>query len=183
MLLSKAHRKEYLKELGFESVLELQQKYFPKSEQDGLYGSKTDKLLRTAHNCKGTHFDVKEFKCGCANHYCTGYPDYVKKNLIDTLESIRHEFGDKPIQITSGCRCKKYNDLLQGSVKNSKHLQGKACDFYMQGATDSLANRKKCIRYAKTLKKFNYAYGNGITSKGASIKADYMGNALHIDVK
>ena len=48
----------------------------------------------------------------------------------------------------------------------------------------TLANRKMAIKWMKkNLPYLNYAYGNGINSSGYSVRAPYMGNALHVDTK
>ena len=99
---------------------------------------------------------------------------------LKNLQSIRDHYG-KPMKVTCGLRCKGRNKELQGSIQNSLHLSGYATDFYMQGVTDTLANRKKAVKYFKTLPYFHYAYGNGINSYGSAVSAPYMGNAMHID--
>ena len=53
--------------------------------------------------------------------------------------------------ITCGMRCRGYNAKLNGSVANSKHLTGQATDFYMQGVTETLSQRKKAVRVIKKL--------------------------------
>ena len=80
-------------------------------------------------------------------------------------------------------RCKPYNRRLSGSVSNSRHLTGKALDFYMKGVTDTLSHRKSAIKWIKKQPNHNYTYGNGINSNGYGVRAPYMGNALHTDVK
>lgn len=185
-LLTEAKRKEYLKYLGYtydeKGIKALQKKYLRKKDVDGIYGTDTDRLLRHVYNVtKHTkNFAPEEFKCECGGKYCTGYPSWMKKVELVNLQSIRDHYG-KPMTVTCGLRCKTYNSKLKGSISNSKHLSGYACDFYMKGVTDTLRNRKAAIKYIKTLPNHNYTYGNGINSKGIKVSASYMGNALHTD--
>lgn len=185
-LLSVEKRKEYFAKLGIAynkgGIEALQRKYMRKKDVDGIYGTDTDRVLRHVHNVLTytKNFRPEEFKCECGGKYCTGYPSYMKKVELQNLQKIRTHFG-KPMTITCGLRCSKYNKILRGSIENSKHLTGYATDFYIAGVTDTLTNRKKAIAWIKKLPNHNYTYGNGINSKGAKISAGYMGNALHTD--
>lgn len=111
------------------------------------------------------HFSKSEFKCGCHGRYCDGYPTTVSPKLIGILEKLRVTYG-KPITITSGMRCKKYNNSLVGSVPNSAHRYGKAADIYIPGASLSGIRSKA------------YKYGAAYSYYGTS----NMGNAVHINV-
>lgn len=187
-LLTEAKRKEYFKFLGLgeynkTNIKKFQKTAFPSlaKEQDGIYGTKTDYALRHWRNVyKFTkNFKPEEFKCKCG--HCTGYPSWMKKVELQNLQAIRTHYG-KSMKVTSGLRCKWDNDHnCKGSIKNSKHLSGYACDFYMEGVTDTLANRKKAIKWIKTLPNHGYTYGNGYNSNGVAIRASYMGNAIHTD--
>ena len=189
-LLSVDKRKEYFKALGIGSysknnILKFQRTAFSNSkEHDGIYGTKTDNALRHWYNVNKytKNFRPEEFKCGCGGKYCTGYPTYMRKDMLVLIQSIRSHWN-KPVTVTCGLRCKTYNSKLSGSINSSKHLTGQAVDFYQVGVTDTLANRKKSIKWIKTQPNANYIYGNGINSNGVSVKAPYMGSALHVDVK
>lgn len=186
-LLKKATRIKYFKDLGLgdynkDNILKMQKKYFrnPK-EWDGRYGKKTDILLRHLHNVWKYTDDFKptEFRCPCGK--CTGYPTWMKANELKNAQAIRTHYG-RPMVITSALRCKDYNYKV-GGILRSKHLEGRAVDFFMKEVTDSLARRKVCINWSKGLKKFNYAYCNGWNSLGQVISKPSMGNAIHIDSK
>lgn len=188
-LLSEKERKEYMEFLGYEynteNVKALQKKYmWRKSDADGVWGANTDNMIRTLYNVKKytKNFDAKEFRCECGGKYCCGFPTYMKPVELQHIQTIRDHYG-KPITITCGMRCKGYNKHLNGSISNSLHLTGNAIDFYQAGVTDTLANRRKSIKYIKTLPGHHYTYGNGINSYGASVSASYMGNALHTDTQ
>lgn len=188
-LLTEEQRKKRFEYLGLgeyneENIRKFQKKYLRKQDVDGEWGIDSDDALRHVYNVKRftKSFAPEEFKCECGGKYCTGYPSYMKKVELKNLQKIRDHYG-KPMVITCGLRCRPYNNSLNGSISNSKHLTGYACDFYMKGVTDTLENRKKAIAWIKTLPNHNYTYGNGINSvgKGVAISAPYMGNALHTD--
>ena len=189
-LLTVAERKAIFKELGLAynkaTIAALQKKYMWRiSDIDGIYGPNTDNMVRTVYNTfKYTkNFDPKEFRCECGGRYCCGFPTYMKPHELMSIQAIRDHWG-RPITVTCGMRDATYNRKLNGSVANSKHLTGSAIDFYQKGVTDTLANRKMAIRWMKkNLPYLNYAYGNGINSSGYSVRAPYMGNALHVDTK
>ncbi len=190
-MISVKKRQTYLKELGLyhdkidgiwgknskAATLALQKKYFTrKSDIDGIYGKNTDILLQCVYNLRNIkYFKLSEFKCDCRGKYCTGYPVVIDRQLIVNLDKMRGYFG-KPITVTSGVRCQRYNDSLRGSIKNSKHTKGKAADSVVSGYT-SLAARKKVMTYWKTLPKYSYTYCN--------VNGSYpnMGNAVHVDIK
>ena len=185
-LLTVEKRQEYFKFLGLGEYNEANIRKFQKTAFtnkkyiDGIYGTQTDHALRHWRNVlKFTrNFDPREFKCSCG--HCSGYPSWMKKVELENLQAIRTHYG-KPMRITSGLRCKYENSRSSGSILQSKHLSGYAADYYIQGVTDTLANRKKAIAWIKKLPNHNYTYGNGINSNGYSVYAPYMGNAMHTD--
>ena len=188
-LLSVEKRKAYFHDIGLEynkaNIESLQRKYmFRKSDVNGKYDTDTDNMLRTVRNTlKVTkNFDPKEFRCECGGKYCCGFPTYMKKVELKNLQSIRDHYG-KPMVITSGMRCRKYNNSLRGSSAVSGHMNGYAADIYISGVTDTLAGRKKLIAYAKKLANHKYSYCNGWNSNGVRVSAGYMGNAVHIESK
>ena len=190
-LLTLAGRTKRLKYLGIggyskKNVLKFQKMAFPgdKKRQDSEYGPETDRALRHFYNVKkcAPNFKPEEFKCECGGRYCSGYPSYMKQVELRHLQSIRSHYK-KPMKVTCGLRCRPYNDSLRGSIKNSLHLVGRACDFYMEGVTDTYSNRVAAIKWIKKQPHHHYTYGWGIDSNGyAYWSASYMGNALHTDV-
>jgi uncharacterized protein YcbK (DUF882 family) len=68
------------------------------------------------------HFNRSEFACQCGCGF-----DTVDSVLLEALESIRNEF-EKPIRVTSGCRCSKHNESEGGSLL-SQHKKGRAADI------------------------------------------------------
>ena len=193
-LLTVSERKAIFKELGLgeynkENIKAFQKKYmFRKSDWDGIYGQNTDNALRTVYYTKVycKNFSPKEFRCECGGKYCCGFPSYMKPAELIHIQAIRDHYG-KPITITSGLRCKTWNSKCGGSIQNSLHMKGLALDFYQQGVTDTLKNRKASVKWIAKQKNHHYTYGNGVyrltTDKtySGSVSAPYMGNALHTD--
>lgn len=187
-LLTIEKRKQIFKALDLgaynsKNILKVQKRYMLRpSDWDGYYGPVTDALVRHLWNVhrNAPSFKPEEFKCGCGGRYCSGYPTRMKAKELKHLQRIRDHFG-KPMIVTSGLRCKRYNAQLGGSSQQSRHLKGYACDFYMAGVTDTLANRKRSIKWIKKQPNHHYTYGNGINSNGAVVNAPNMGNAIHTD--
>jgi len=96
------------------------------------------------------HFTRAEFKCQCGGKYCNGYPAEPSETLLRAAEDIRGQIG-KPMIITSGLRCPTHNAEV-GGVSNSRHISGKAMDFYATGMTAAqlltVAQAHSSIRYA-----------------------------------
>lgn len=188
MVLTIRKRQEYLKKLGFydgkitgkedaatkKAYLKLQKVHFVRAvDKDGKYGPDTDTLLVNAYRvhkyCK--HFTLKEFRCGCGGKHCTGYPVRLDANLLIDLEKVRSKY-DMPMKITSGLRCKKFNNSLVGSISNSKHTKGKAADF--KGTmTNTKVKRAAVKAYFKKLPDASYTYSD----------TPNMGQAVHVDVR
>lgn len=147
---------------------------------DGIAGPKTLKSLgmkvpsssssrKKVDWTKVKYFKKSEFKCGCRGRYCDGYPVEMNSKVIAMLETMRKYYG-KPITITSGMRCKRYNNSLVGSISTSKHMSGDAVDLYIPGHTTTRAGRAAVKRYAY---KLGAAYCYSDTPN--------MGNAVHIN--
>lgn len=74
------------------------------------------------------HFSVDEMACKCC-----GVAD-MQREFMQALQTLRDEFG-KPMIVTSGYRCKKWNDKVGGS-KDSYHMKGRAVDIHLVGSVD-----------------------------------------------
>ena len=109
------------------------------------------------------NFKLSEIKCKCGGKYCNGYPVGFSYELLDQLQKVRNHFK-KPVMITSAIRCTKHNANV-GGIKNSKHTQGKAVDFYVKGVS-----YKELYAYIKTLPHNNYTY-------------NISGSVMHHDIK
>jgi len=187
-LLTKEKRRKYFDYLGIgeynkANILKFQLMAFSsKAEHDGRYGRKTDIALRHWYNVEKhtKNFKPNEFKCPCGR--CTGYPVQMKAKELKHIQAIRDHYG-KPMTITSALRCEHQNNRVGGS-KDSRHLEGRAVDFYMQGVTDTLQRRINAIAWICKLPNHRYTYGNGCSSiTGYHPHTPNMGNALHTDTK
>lgn len=111
------------------------------------------------------NFTRTELACRCKGKYCKGYPAKIHFDLLHCLQKTREHFG-KPMYVTSGLRCKKYNDSLKGSSKNSAHKSGMAADVYIQGVDPA-----EIVKFWKSL---NVGYSYCGTPN--------MGNAAHVQI-
>ena len=102
------------------------------------------------------NFSKWEFECPCCGKII------ISPKLINKLEEVRRVIGNIPIDITSGYRCKKYNQSINGYI-DSPHLSGLAADTKCKGLT--------IIEY---------------TLKAETIEGIRLGiypNHLHLDIK
>ena len=112
--------------------------------------------------------DIKYFgknemtcKCGCGLNN-------TDLRLMQIADGIREHFGS-PAVITSGCRCAKHNAEV-GGVQGSRHVLGKAMDFYIQGVpTQELLNYCQQLVNEGQLR---YTYTNNANMNGV----------VHIDI-
>ncbi len=139
---------------------------------DGIWGAQTDTAVREyvysgadlsdETEKTGTFWDRirywsrEEWRCQCGGKYCNGFPVEPDQTLVELVDDIRHEAG-APGHRSSGLRCPRRN-ANEGGVWNSKHLEGKALDFYIEGVSGA-----KLLATAKADPRTNYAYiiGNG----------------------
>ena len=191
-MLTVRERQEYLKKLGLytgeidgsagpltrAAYKKLQDKYFTRAkDKDGMYGPDTDKLLQNVYRVEvyTKNFKLSEFKCDCGGKYCTGYPAILDVQLLKNIQTVR-DYYKQAITITSGMRCKPYNNSLVGSSTTSRHMSGKALDIFLD-KTRMPSGRKEVMAYWKRLPRYNYTYCNIDGSH------PNMGNAVHCDVK
>lgn len=137
---------------------------------DTIAGIKTLTKLREKAWATLKYFKRSEFACGCGGRHCKGYPVEPSFRLALLLEALRIEEG-KPINITSGVRCKAYNKSLPGSSNASAHMSGLAADFNIYGVTTSAAGRSR-------IKKRLYALGAKYTYSDTT----NMGIAVHVNL-
>lgn len=132
---------------------------------DGVAGDETI----TAYNSKNNtdnwdniqYFKKDEFtcKCGCGLNN-------MNLKVVKIADEVRKHFG-KPAIVTSGSRCAKHNKEV-GGVANSRHLQGKAIDMYVQGIDggELLKYLQKLVNAGEL--RYTYRINNG--------------NACHFDI-
>lgn len=83
---------------------------------ESIYGKSWDVIK----NFKKSEFTCK---CGCGLNN-------IQLEVVKIADEVREHFGS-PAIVTSGTRCPKHNAEV-GGVANSRHLQGKAIDMYVQ---------------------------------------------------
>lgn len=76
-----------------------------------------------------THFNLREFDCKCTHCQET----LIDPELINKLEVLRTNLGEKPIRINSGYRCHAYQNELrlrgyETASRTSEHELGRAAD-------------------------------------------------------
>lgn len=154
----------------------------PKSQaaMDAALGSTSGSEIPNSSENKSTgtfwdeiqHFTREEFRCPCGK--CGGFPVEPREEIVRICEETREHFG-KPMTIVppdghsggSGVRCAEYNATLGCSVSNSRHLEGKAVDFSVQGVSGTVA-KAWCDRLIAQ-GRLRYAYIIG-------------GNNVHMDI-
>lgn len=135
---------------------------------DGICGINTRAKLNSTTTSLSWD-DIKYFKKSEFNCKCGCGLNNIDLKLVKVLDEIRGHFG-KPMVVTCGCRCQKYNDSLKGSIKNSKHTQGKAADIWISGVPKSQL-LAKCKEYVNS-GRATYTYTNSTN----------MAKAVHIDI-
>lgn len=102
---------------------------------DGIAGIETKKAITTWLRNVGLYgtknFKVSEFNC--SGKMLKGGMD-VK--LLQDLERLRYNLGDKDIVVNSGYRCSAHNKAV-GGIANSEHLYGRAADIRVIGVLPS----------------------------------------------
>ena len=88
------------------------------------------------------HFSREEFACKC----CGTLPlNGISKALLEGLERLRVAIGNRPINVSSGYRCRARNFEV-GGVPNSDHILGVAADICVEDMdVDELGSECKKI--------------------------------------
>lgn len=111
-------------------------------------------------------FAPSEFRCPCGK--CDGGIEKMHEGIVAEANAMREHLG-VPIIIVptdghsggSGYRCQAYNDSLPGSVKNSRHVQGKAVDIITRGVPDEKVEERLAQRKAAGKLRYWYRIGPG----------------------
>ena len=119
------------------------------------------------------YWSREEFRCRCREYYpepfCGGFPVEPDRTMVELADDIREKAGG-PGHRSSGIRCREHN-LRSGGTSSSRHLQGKALDFFVEGVSG-----QRLLAIALADKRTNYAYQ--IRDSGGRL-TDY----IHVDVK
>lgn len=117
---------------------------------DGVVGPKTaaaliasEKRRRAGRPTASAHFSFKEFACNCHGRYSDCPRIWVRRELLESLETLRSRMYPGGLSVVSGCRCIRHNKAV-GGVSNSQHLFGSACDipYTRNGSSNALAKER-----------------------------------------
>lgn len=100
------------------------------------------------------YWSPEEFRCRCGEYhapYCDGFPVLPDRTLLELVDDLRHDAG-RPGHRSSAIRCYQHNIDSNGAA-GSRHLKGKALDFYIEGMTGS-----QLLRAAQADPRTHYAY-------------------------
>ncbi len=81
------------------------------------------------------NFSKAEMACRCRRHDCTA--PAMDHAFMALLQNLREVWG-VPLRVTSGLRCEYWNTKNEGAP-HSKHLLGRAADFWFDHPSDTLA--------------------------------------------
>ena len=97
------------------------------------------------------YFQRTEAGIACPCGRCGGFPAEPAERLMRLADKVREAAG-APMCPSSTVRCQAHNDELRGSVKNSRHISGRAMDFRIRGwgseRTLALVRKQPEVRYA-----------------------------------
>lgn len=79
------------------------------------------------------YFTDDEMRCRCGRAECDAPPMDVA--FMEKLNALRDKWGH-PLVVTSGARCKWWNDKILGA-KGSQHLLGRAADLAVANTNES----------------------------------------------
>lgn len=99
------------------------------------------------------YWSPEELRCRCGEYhepYCDGWPVLPARELLELADDIRERTG--VAHRTSGIRCPRHN-ADSGGASGSRHMQGKALDFWVEGYTSA-----QLLRVVQQDKRVRYAY-------------------------
>lgn len=156
--------------------------------EDGIFGQQTEAAARERigagealpEECPDEDFwagirywSREEFRCRCSEYnaqpLCDGFPAEPDRTLVELVDDLRAK-AEAPGHRSSGIRCPRHNEA-SGGVPNSRHLSGKALDFYVEGVSG-----QALLELALADGRTNYAY---------RIRDSYgrLTDYIHVDVK
>jgi hypothetical protein len=100
------------------------------------------------------YWSPEEFRCRCGEYhapYCDGFPVLPDRTLLELADDLRHNAG-RPAHRSSAIRCPQHNADSKG-VADSRHLSGKALDFYIEGMSGA-----QLLKAAQADPRTRYAY-------------------------
>ena len=114
-----------------------------------------DAFMELEKRFKGIRYwSPEEFRCRCGEYhkpYCNGFPVLPDRTLLELVDDLRHNAG-RPAHRSSAIRCYQHN-IDSNGVSDSRHLTGKALDFFIEGMTGS-----QLLKAAQADPRTRYAY-------------------------
>ena len=105
-----------------------------------------------AERFKGIRYiSPEEARCQCGGKYCNGFPVLPDRTMLELADDLREKAG-APLHRSSFLRCTQHN-ANEGGVKTSKHMSGKALDFFIEGVSG-----QKLLAMAQADPRTSYAY-------------------------
>ena len=132
---------------------------------DGICGPLTrNEMNNSALSWDDIEHSVRtDYNCPCCGYNCADI------NLAKLLDKICNHYDGRRLHMTSGCRCTKHNAKV-GGVQGSRHILGKAVDFYIEGISSY-----QLLSYCQSLVnngEARYTYTNNTKMNGV----------VHIDI-
>jgi hypothetical protein len=97
------------------------------------------------------YISPEEARCRCGGKYCNGFPALPDRTILELADDLRRKAG-APLHRSSFLRCPQHNANEKG-VKNSKHMTGKALDFFIEGLSGN-----QLLAMAQADSRTSYAY-------------------------
>lgn len=97
------------------------------------------------------YLSPEEARCRCGGRYCNGFPAVPDRELLELADDLREKAG-VPLHRSSFLRCPQHNANERG-VKTSKHMSGKALDFFIEGISG-----QQLLAMAQADPRTSYAY-------------------------
>lgn len=119
------------------------------------------------------NFNYSEFACHDGTPYPKEWVETKLKPLVRCLEVIREHFGNKSITITSGYRTASHNKKV-GGAKLSKHVEGIAVDFKVEGV-----NSREVADKVRQLMAKGKIIDGGVGSYSAWVHYDIRGSIAY----
>ena len=80
------------------------------------------------------YFTPEEFRCKCGRPDCDAVRE-LSADFGQLLDDLRRGLG-RPVVVTSGLRCPKWNERIGGDAKGGAHIRGYAVDLAVKNSSE-----------------------------------------------